>query len=107
MAGLQLDSEGGSGSILTLWVENKVLMLLALEGRFSVTISIFISQLNTVVITNVYGSNDYRERKLLWTELRFQGSVIIFGALEVILISQDGFRIDLMRKSYKRYEEIQ
>lgn len=54
--------------MITLWDESKIQLQEILHGVFSITISF--CNMQDLCVTNVYGSTNYKERKLLWKELK-------------------------------------
>ena len=64
-----VEAIGRSGGMLTMWDESKVSVIEVLKGGYSLSVKCLTINKKCCWITNVYGPNDYRERKHLWEEL--------------------------------------
>lgn len=60
---------GHSGGILTLWDMSKLKVIETLKGGYSLSINHITVCKKSCWITNVYGPNDHKERRLVWPEL--------------------------------------
>ena len=60
-----VEAIGRSGGMLTMWDESKVSVIEVLKGGYSLSVKCLTTSKKCCWITNVYGPNDYRERKHL------------------------------------------
>lgn len=65
-----VESFGKSGGILTMWDESKISIIETLKGGYSLSVKCLTLAKKSCWVTHVYGPNDYRERRHLWSELQ-------------------------------------